>query len=123
MLINGQLKKRPQLLTVKYRTSHLIKKLNIPYHTDPRSFVLSGFSALQLPAQTGAGLGCTLSQRTRDALAHGHHLGRGQSADHVPAQHGGPAGHAGLELGLLHQPQRGRLPHQVIKTDHAGGAA
>lgn len=92
--------------TVKYRTSHLIRKLNIPYQTDPwcnglqvqmnliivlrsdRRFVVSGFSALKLPAQTGAGVSCPLSECARDALAHGHHLGRGQSADHVPAQHG-----------------------------------
>lgn len=55
---------------------------------DLRSSVLSGFSALQLPAQAGAGVGRPLSKRARDAVAHGHHLGGGQSADHVPAQHG-----------------------------------
>lgn len=80
-------------------------------------------SALQLPAQAGPGLGYALSQCAGNPVAHGHHLGWGQSADHVPPQHGRPVGHEGLELGFLHQPQRGRLSHQVIKTEAAAGEA
>lgn len=83
--------------------------------------MFSGLSALKLPAQTGPDLVRTLSKCAGNTLAHGHHLGRGQSADHVPTQHGRPVGHEGLELGFLHQPQRGRLPHQVIKMDRAAG--
>lgn len=73
--------------------------------------------ALQLPAQAGTRLGRAVPQREGDTLAHGHYLGWCQPADHVSSQHGRPAGHEGLELGFLHQPQRGRLSHQVTKTD------
>lgn len=46
----------------------------------------------------------------------GHHLGRGQPAQHVPARHGGPPGHARLVLGFLRQPERRRLPCQVSRA-------
>ena len=69
--------------------------------------------ALRLPAPGGAGDGRAVQQRACHTLAHGDHLGRGQPAEGLPAQHAGPALHAGLEVGLLHQPQRHRLPHQV----------
>lgn len=70
-------------------------------------------AALQLPAPRGGGAGPPVRQRAGDTLAHGHHLGRGQPAADVPAKHEGPAGGARLVLGLLHQPQRHRLPDQV----------
>lgn len=70
-------------------------------------------SALQLPAPGGGGAGPQVRQYSRDALAHGHHLGRGQPAEDVSAEHAGPAGGGWLGLGLLHQPQCHRLPNQV----------
>lgn len=70
-------------------------------------------AALQLPPPRGSGAGPALPQHPRDALAHGDHLGRCQPAEDVPAQHEGPAGALRVALGLLHQPERHRLPHEV----------
>ena len=71
------------------------------------------FSEVQLPPPRGAVSGQPVPQRPRDALADVHHLGRSQSLDYVPAQHGGSPQNDRLELGLLHQPQWRRLPNQV----------
>lgn len=68
---------------------------------------------VQLPPQGGPVSGQPVPQRPGHPLANVHHLGRGQPVDHVPAQHGGPSQNGRLVLGLFHQPQRGRLPHQV----------
>lgn len=70
-------------------------------------------SEVQLPPQRGGVSGQPVSKRAGDSLEDGHHLGRGQPVDHVPTQHGGHPQHGRLVLGLLHQSQRCRLPHQV----------
>lgn len=70
-------------------------------------------SEVQLPPQRGAAAGQPVLKRPSDFLADVHHLGRGQPADHVPTQHGRPSQNVRLVLGLLHQPQRCRLPNQV----------
>lgn len=74
--------------------------------------------ALHLPAPGSCAHGRAVLQREGHTLAHGHYLGRGQSAEGIPAQHAGPDVHARLEMGLLHQPQCHRLPHQVIHQAH-----
>lgn len=58
--------------------------------------------ALQLPASGSCAHGPAVPQHEGHTLAHGHYLGRGQSAEGLPAQHAGPAVHARLEMGLLH---------------------
>ena len=69
--------------------------------------------ALQLPASPSASVRQAVQQRPCHALEDGHHLGGSQSPVHIPAEHAGPPGNDRLALGLLHQPQRSWLPHQV----------
>lgn len=71
------------------------------------------FSEVWLPAQRSSVSGPSVSKRPCDPLEDGHHLGGCQPPDHVPAQHGGPAVHDRLVLGLLYQSQRCWLSHQV----------
>lgn len=69
--------------------------------------------AIQLPAQADGGTGRPVPQRAGHIMAHVYDMGRSQPSHHVPAEHEGPVGHAGLALGFFHQPQRCRLPNQV----------
>lgn len=74
-------------------------------------------AAIQLPAQADGGSGSAVSQRPDHTVAHVYDMGRSQSAYHVSAEHEGPAGHARLVLGFLHQPECCWLPNQV-SHDH-----
>lgn len=69
--------------------------------------------AFQLPAPRGPADLPAVPQYPGATVAHGDYLGRGQPAQDLPAQHEGPAGHGGLEVGLLHQSECHRLPHKV----------
>lgn len=62
-------------------------------------------AAIQLPAQADGVSGSPVSQRPGHIVAHVYDMGWCQSAYHVFAEHEGPAGHARLVLGFLHQPE------------------
>ncbi len=105
----------------KYLTNHSPKRENSWYtllqdHCWWLKTVILCLAAFKLHAPGGAADSGALPQRESYTLAHGHHLGRGQSAEGLPALHAWPAVHAGLEMGFLHQPQCHRLPHQVSIT-------
>lgn len=76
------------------------------------SFSLLG-KAFQLLAPASAPVLQAVRQCPSHLLENGHHLGRGQPPVHLPAEHAGSPGDDRLALGLLHQPQCCRLPHQV----------
>lgn len=78
-------------------------------------------TALKLPASASAAVRSAVQQRPRHPLEDGHHLGWSQPPVHVPAEHAGPPGDDRLALGLLHQPQRRRLPHQVRQAGPPDG--
>lgn len=75
--------------------------------------VVWNFTAVWLLASGGPEDSPTVSKHPSHTVADGHHLGRCQLTEGLPAQHAGPALHAGLEVGLFHQPQRHRFSHQV----------
>lgn len=77
------------------------------------SFTLWNPPAVWLHASRGPADSPAVPQHTSHTLAHGHHLGWRQPPEGLPAQHAGPALHAGVEVGFFHQSQRHRLPHQV----------
>lgn len=88
-----------------------IKRLNVQYCCCVSIF--PPLSEVQLPPPRGVAAGQPVPKRPGDFLADVHHLGGGQPVDHVPTQHARPSQNVRLVLGLLHQPQRCRLPHQV----------
>lgn len=83
------------------------------------SFSLLG-KAFQLLAPASTPVLQAVRQRPSHLLENGHHLGRGQPPVHLPAEHAGSPGDDRLALGLLHQPQRCRLPHQVRPSTAPG---
>lgn len=134
LVVHGRASRQLQrLFKAIYHTSHYyyvhVDQVRPPTHgAAPTNALLLQrvylcFSEVRLPPPRGPLSGRPVPQRAGDPLADVHNLGWSQPFEYVPAKHGGSSQNGGLVVGLLHQPQCCRLPHQVRGAGGGGSAS